>query len=141
MKLILREVSDWQWIMLAATIAIGFFMFMANNAQAYYAGGHPAATTLSHCGWLPLPAERHYHHTQRNVRIIQGKLEHTGYSVGKTGVDGLYGNRTKGAVKQFQTQYHLPSDGHVNGTTASMLAYVTHPIAQVRRCQRQAIWR
>ena len=138
MKLHWREVNEWQWIMLGATVAISFFMLLANSAQAYYSGPNPAATTLSHCGWLSLPPARGYTRHEHSVAIIQEKLEHLGFSVGETGIDGLYGPRTTRAVKQFQARYHLPASGEVNGQTASMIGYLTHPVANVQRCRQPA---
>jgi len=69
------------------------------------------------------------------VRIIQSKLMAMGYSVGNTGIDGLYGPMTKGAIKRFQDDYGIQANGYVGGETATLLAYASHPSANVHRCK------
>lgn len=55
------------------------------------------------------------------VSLLQTILIEDGYSVGSTGVDGQFGPNTQAAVKQFQTDHGLTSDGIVGAETASAL--------------------
>ena len=45
------------------------------------------------------------------VKALQGKLEELGYSVGATGVDGKYGQRTTRAVRAFKKDNNISGDG------------------------------
>lgn len=133
-----RDISPYPLVMVVATVAISACLLVASRANAEMARPQSqpiTATTLSHCGWLP-PVAATFEHNPRSVRILQTKLESLGHSVGDTGIDGLYGKRTKRAVTEFQKRHRLHVDGHMNGETASMLAYLTHPVANVRRCKR-----
>ena len=49
--------------------------------------------------------------TGKYVELCQEDLKKLGYDIGKTGVDGKYGNATAAAVKQFQTDNGLKADG------------------------------
>jgi len=42
---------------------------------------------------------------------MQGDLERMGYSVGHTGIDGLYGPRTAAAVTAYKKANGLSGDG------------------------------
>lgn len=42
------------------------------------------------------------------VTLIQTNLENRGYDIGPKGVDGVYGERTKAAVKEFQKDIGMP---------------------------------
>ena len=54
------------------------------------------------------------------VRLVQGHLNHRGFDAGV--VDGIFGRRTKAAVKAFQeSQGFLKVDGVVNGDTFGAL--------------------
>jgi peptidoglycan hydrolase-like protein with peptidoglycan-binding domain len=54
------------------------------------------------------------------VRLVQGHLNHRGFDAGV--VDGIFGRRTKAAVKEFQgSQGFLKVDGVVNGDTFGAL--------------------
>lgn len=60
------------------------------------------------------------------VEAVQQKLVDLGYNLGDTGsngdgVDGVYGEKTKSAVKKFQTSKDLYSDGIVGDKTAGAL--------------------
>jgi Putative peptidoglycan binding domain len=52
-----------------------------------------------------------------SVRSIQTRLNHLGYYVGPTGVDGVYGRYTASAVRSFQTKNGLLVDGIVGPRT------------------------
>lgn len=56
----------------------------------------------------------------QNVRDIQKKLSDLGYDVG--GVDGIYGQKTETAVKQFQRDAGIDVDGIVGTQTLGALA-------------------
>ena len=60
------------------------------------------------------------------VEAVQQALVNLGYNLGKTGrnedgVDGIFGEKTKSAVKKFQTSKDLYSDGIVGDNTAGAL--------------------
>ena len=55
------------------------------------------------------------------VRKLQQRLVDEGYSVGKAGVDGKYGNDTEAAVKRYQTSNQLDVDGVAGPMTQSRL--------------------
>ena len=56
----------------------------------------------------------------QTVRVIQGHLNHRGFDAGV--VDGIFGRRTKAAVKKFQeSQGFLKVNGVVNGDTFGAL--------------------
>lgn len=135
MNLLVRKLTESQWIMLVTVAAIGLFMMVASSAQAFYAGRDYGGTTLVHCGLLPT---QNIIYTQRplNTRIIQTKLEDQGFSVGPAGIDGVYGRHTRSAVTQFQKYNNLAADGVVGAKTAQMIAFTSHPSGHVRRCRR-----
>ncbi len=93
--------------------------------------------TVSHCGYVRADQKNYARHP-RNVEIIQRKLTQMGYHVGYTGVDGVYGSRTRAAMRAFQKDYDLPASGKATGDTVEKLAYYSHPNANVRRCHYEA---
>ncbi|MBN3407955.1 N-acetylmuramoyl-L-alanine amidase [Clostridium botulinum] len=52
-----------------------------------------------------------------NVKVIQSKLQNIGYSVGRCGVDGYFGDGTLLSVKCFQKDCNLMIDGIVGRNT------------------------
>lgn len=52
-----------------------------------------------------------------NVKVIQSKLQNIGYSVGRCGADGCFGDGTLLAVKCFQRDCNLMIDGIVGVNT------------------------
>jgi N-acetylmuramoyl-L-alanine amidase len=50
-----------------------------------------------------------------DVRALQGRLNLLGFDAGRE--DGIFGERTDGAVREFQRNVGLPPDGIVGGTT------------------------
>jgi peptidoglycan hydrolase-like protein with peptidoglycan-binding domain len=56
-----------------------------------------------------------------DVANLQKALEALGYSVGSTGVDGIYGKRTARAVREFQKDQGLTVDGDAGPNTVSEL--------------------
>lgn len=55
------------------------------------------------------------------VAQVQTILQSNGYDVGPTGIDGQYGAHTEAAVKQYQSDHGLTSDGIVGPETAASL--------------------
>jgi hypothetical protein len=55
------------------------------------------------------------------VTLLQTMLIQRGYDVGKWGADGAFGAATESAVKLFQTDHGLPSDGVVGANTWAAL--------------------
>lgn len=131
----LRRLSESQWIMLMTVAVIGSLLFVATSARAAYHTTPPSSTTLSHCGWVQAK-DRVYTDNSRNTKIIQRKLTSLGYSVGPAGIDGRYGHDSQSAARNFQHDYNLTADGVVGPKTTTALAYVSHPVRNVRRCQR-----
>ena len=64
-----------------------------------------------------------------DVRNLQRKLVDAGYSVGSTGVDGIYGNATAAAVKKYQKDKGLSVDGIAGNQTLSGLLGIAQKIA------------
>lgn len=56
-----------------------------------------------------------------SVKELQKKLISLGYSCGKSGADGKFGNDTLAAVKAFQKAHNLPADGIVGADTLNAL--------------------
>ena len=59
--------------------------------------------------------------TGNNVTSLQRELQGLGYNVGSTGADGIYGQNTAAAVRNFQRDYGLQVDGIVGDQTMSAL--------------------
>ena len=55
------------------------------------------------------------------VKELQENLINLGYLLDEYGVDGIFGEETEKAVKQFQKQYHLLEDGIVGPQTQSKI--------------------
>ena len=55
------------------------------------------------------------------VTLLQTMLVQRGYDIGKCGADGAFGAATEAAVKMFQTDHGLPSDGIVGENTWAAL--------------------
>jgi hypothetical protein len=91
------------------------------------------AQTVSHCGVLR--AEHMvYTHNSRNTKILQRKLTKLGYFRGA--IDGKNSPWFKTAVAKFQFDYGLKIDGVIGQETATAIAYVGHPLSNVRACKR-----
>lgn len=58
-----------------------------------------------------------------DVKQLQKTLIELGYSVGKYGADGSFGNDTKNAVKKFQKAKGITQDGFVGKNTAHKLGW------------------
>lgn len=56
-----------------------------------------------------------------DVKELQKALQDLGYSLGKWGIDGDFGDCTEMAVRQFQTQLGLKVDGKVGANTVAAL--------------------
>lgn len=56
-----------------------------------------------------------------DVKDVQRALESFGYSVGSSGIDGIYGNGTYNAVRRFQRDNQLTVDGIVGRKTTQAL--------------------
>ena len=59
--------------------------------------------------------------TGNNVTSLQRELQGLGYNIGSTGADGIYGQNTAAAVRNFQRDYGLQVDGIVGDQTMSAL--------------------
>ena len=132
-----KGISPAQWIMLGCLLAISSLMLLATDAHAltFRKPMSPRGTTISHCGWLQAD-DTLYTHNVRNVRIIQRKLSGLGYDLGRSGIDGKIGPKTRAAISAFQSDHGLHADGAAGRETVSVLAYSTHPLQNVRRCKR-----
>lgn len=95
--------------------------------------------TMHHCGMLPMSTER-YTSSPTLVRMVEYKLQRLGYA--KAVSDGVYAAADVAAMKRFQADQGLPTNGIVDGLTAQRLAYASHPSANVHRCEGEATaWR
>ena len=56
-----------------------------------------------------------------DVEILQAILIYRGYNCGKCGTDGIFGSNTEKAVKQYQQDCEIESDGIVGPVTMSLL--------------------
>lgn len=63
--------------------------------------------------------------TGSDVVYLQRILINLNYNLGKTGADGKYGNMTEKAIKQFQGEHGLVTDGIVGVKTWAMLEKYT----------------
>lgn len=59
-----------------------------------------------------------------DVKELQRELIKRGYSCGKYGADGIFGNETEKAVKKFQKDNKLTQDGIVGKNTAHKLGWL-----------------
>lgn len=53
------------------------------------------------------------------VRTVQSSLNERGFDAGP--VDGIFGARTKTALRAFEEQHHLPADGMLDSATYALL--------------------
>lgn len=58
-----------------------------------------------------------------DVRELQGRLKFLGFYYGK--VDGIFGSKTQGSVKWFQSEFGMTVDGVVGSKTRNMLVKAT----------------
>lgn len=58
-----------------------------------------------------------------DIKNVQAALKKAGYKPGK--IDGVYGRETRAAVKAFQKDRHLRSDGHPTPRTLGALRVAT----------------
>jgi peptidoglycan hydrolase-like protein with peptidoglycan-binding domain len=118
----------------AATLAVLLLSFSAFARPLDTIGGPGSdAQTIGHCGLIPV-ARMIYTNESRNVAIIQRHLTGLGYYHGA--VDGVNSRITKAAVLAFQQDYGLRPDAVVGQETVQALAFLAHPIANVRTCKR-----
>lgn len=62
-----------------------------------------------------------YGSTGDGVKALQNQLIAAGYDVGKAGADGVFGNATANAVKQYQKEHGLAVDGIAGKNTLGSL--------------------
>ena len=62
-----------------------------------------------------------------DVRDLQNMLQDTGYSVGKAGADGIFGNDTFRAVASFQEDHGIPVTGIADPATIRKIDDVAYP--------------
>lgn len=65
---------------------------------------------------------------KENIISIQKELIKRGYDIGSFGVDGVYGNKTKNAVIQFQKDNKIKPTGYVGPITSKALG--TQPLSK-----------
>lgn len=64
------------------------------------------------------------------ARIMQQRLQAHGFDIGKSGVDGIAGKLTRGALRKFQEAMNLPATG--TATRATMTALLKAPTPKPR---------
>lgn len=121
----------------ALLFALTAIIPLASYAQPIDIIGGPdgSSQTMHHCGFLASSGSL-YTSSPVLVGIIERKLQQLGYL--KTGSDRVYGKADRAAVKKFQADYGLSSDGIVGPLTAQKLAFFGHPSSHVRSCYRVA---
>jgi|GEM_PF-4187839 len=133
----MRSKHNIRSLVLAQSAAVLAVLLLGANAFAggYDIIGGPAnnAQTVSHCGIIPL-SHRIYTNEPRNVVILQRKLTQMGYFRGA--LDGKNSPWLKTAVAKFQFDYGLKIDGVIGEETARSIAYLGHPLRNVRACKR-----
>jgi peptidoglycan hydrolase-like protein with peptidoglycan-binding domain len=89
---------------------------------------HPGVRPAVSCGYYSGTATTQYGDTGNRVREVQCLLVYWGYSVGSSGIDGIFGKDTRAAVEAFQGDTYsicgppgLTKDGIVGVHTWSAL--------------------
>ena len=59
-----------------------------------------------------------------DVKELQKELKNRGYNIGKSGIDGKFGNTTRNAVIKFQKDNKIYADGIVGKNTAHKLGWL-----------------
>lgn len=59
-----------------------------------------------------------------DVKELQKELKNRGYNIGKSGIDGKFGNDTRNAVIKFQKDNKISADGVVGKNTAHKLGWL-----------------
>lgn len=120
----------------ALPFVVSLFLSGAALASPYdtIGGADGTTQTIHHCGYLET-THKLYTASATTTRIVEHKLSALGYA---TRVDGNYGKMDKRAVRAFQSDYGLAADGVVGPITAQKLAFISHPSAHTRGCQRLA---
>ena len=59
-----------------------------------------------------------------DIMYIQSYLVSQGYSIGRFGIDGIYGNATRDAIKSFQMEYCKEVDGIVGKETVKAMGMI-----------------
>ncbi len=87
-----------------------------SSTSYYYCGGHSAHQ--HHNGACPYAA----YTNQSTVKSVQRALNQCGYNCGTA--DGVYGTKTKKAIKRFQRANNLTVDGVIGKKTLKALGLV-----------------
>lgn len=82
--------------------------------------------------YIPLDFSNKYNLTRilklkckgNDVKELQKELKNRGYSIGKAGADGIFGDNTYKAVKKFQKDKKIKADGVVGKDTAHKLGWL-----------------
>jgi peptidoglycan DL-endopeptidase CwlO len=108
---------------ITALITAGLLV-VATSASAL-AASTTAATTPTTTAAAPMaqsgPAPKAVHHasmSRERVEKIQAALNNNGESLA---VDGVWGSKTRAAVKDFQQKHGLKPTGHVDSATLDQL--------------------
>lgn len=98
-------------------------IFGGNKALATVAAG--AVNAAKNTAQKSATTNYKYGSTGSGVKELQKKLIAAGYDVGKSGADGVYGNATANAVKQYQKDHGLTVDGIAGKNTLGSLNSVS----------------
>ncbi len=91
----------------------GVCPYAGENVSYYHCGGHPAH--LHENGVCPYAGMA----SRNTVKKVQKKLNRCGYSCGTA--DGIFGTKTKKALKKYQRDNGLTADGVIGKDTLKSL--------------------
>jgi hypothetical protein len=118
-----------RFIATVAVLATAAMLLVVAPTQARAVNGDSTAVLAQGTGMVAKPSIR--------VRALQRALVGGGYSVGRSGIDGRFGPRTARAVRRFQSDRRLATDGIVGPRTRAALSRATRAVkANARRTHR-----
>lgn len=104
-------------VLLAAVLVCMFILQLPRFAYSEETQSPPVPTAAASV--VPVTRTLNKNAKGDDVLLLQQALQNLGYSVGQ--LDGIYGNGTKEAVRQFQAHNHLDADGIAGPKTLALL--------------------
>ena len=109
-------------VMLSGAVALGSQPLLAQETQRRMenpAWGDSQKPATHQPSVTPSPSQGEWNMSAQNVRKIQEALRDKGYNPGP--VDGIMGDRTEEALRNFQQANNLPATGLMDSKTAEKL--------------------